>query len=706
MKTKKIFAIIALNILLILVLQAGMKNAIAKPQGIVLQGITRHNATMYGAFETAFLARNPDVDDIQWLEISDQTRWATAINSPSYSIDLLWGGGPTIFNIIADAGLMLPLENPELIAYIDANISETVAGGDMFRRNETTDEFLWVGAALSSFGFTVNHANLAAYGLSVPHSWEELASTDYFLGTNTHAIGMGDAPETTSNTRVYQIILQKFGWEAGWDIITRMAGNSKIFDSSDNTRDSVITGSQAIAMTIDFYGYQAEEQNDDCEYIIPEFETIVNADPIAIAKGSEGEEKEATERFIQFVMSPEGQAIWLDKAFNRLPMVASAFDKSLEVNGYERPQLYQSYLKTLNASGTEFDEGLAGDLYDIVTFYFHACFTQSTTQLYSAWETLGSAYDNQEISLEEFRSLAREFAAPSITLEETRDLQDEYLADPTIKDSLLNQFRSAALSRYSGISASVDAEKGDDNNDGIFFNEFAIDITSLTEEEVLLGTVPITAEVVDYRDYSFEYSVKNITFSVDGTPVSTQMMPSSTVDGISTFSTMWDTSTATNGSHSVSVDAYEFTGRSVSDTLNIYVGKDIPPPLAAFTTPLLNATVNETISISAFAQDSDPYFVSSVTISIVGTTAEWTFTSDFSLMEATFNTSLISDGEYILRMVVTYTAGNTQTVEINIHVKNEKEETEWKPAPGFEGLALVLSLIALAGYGVTSRRRG
>ena len=57
-------------------------------------------------------------------------------------------------------------------------------------------------------------------------------------------------------------------------------------------------------------------------------------------------------------------------------------------------------------------------------------------------------------------------------------------------------------------------------------------------------------------------------------------------------------------------------------------------------------------------------------------------------------------------MVVTYTAGNTQTVEINIHVKNEKEEDTWQPAPGFEGLALLLSLIALAGYGVASRRRG
>ncbi|MHA2095535.1 MAG: ABC transporter substrate-binding protein, partial [Candidatus Hodarchaeales archaeon] len=272
MKTKKIFALIALNVLLLLVLQASMNNVIAKPQGIVLQGITRHNSVMYGAYESAFLAQNPDVDDIIWLEISKQSEWITAINSPSYSIDILWGGGPTIFNIVADAGYMLPFQDPALIDYIETNISKTIAGGDMYRQ-EANGDIMWVGAAISSFGFTVNHDNLAAYGLPVPRSWEELASTEYFLGTNTHAIGMGDAPETTSNTRVYQIILQKFGWEAGWDILTRMAGNSKIFDSSDNTRDSAITGSQALAMTIDFYGYQAEQQNPACEYIIPQDET-------------------------------------------------------------------------------------------------------------------------------------------------------------------------------------------------------------------------------------------------------------------------------------------------------------------------------------------------------------------------------------------------------------------------------------------------
>ncbi|MCK4827926.1 hypothetical protein KA005_70000, partial [bacterium] len=203
MKSKKIMAILMLNVLLIVTFQSSVDLAVAEPSaGLILQGITRHNNNMYSAFELAFKSQHPEVADIEWLEISDNSKWISAINSPSYSIDILWGGGPTIFNIVADAGYMLPFQDQELIDYIEANISETMAGGDMMRRDSSND-ILWVGAALSSFGFTVNHANLDAYGLEVPDSWEDLASTDYFLGTTTHAIGMGDAPETTSNTRVY-----------------------------------------------------------------------------------------------------------------------------------------------------------------------------------------------------------------------------------------------------------------------------------------------------------------------------------------------------------------------------------------------------------------------------------------------------------------------------------------------------------------------
>ena len=67
----------------------------------------------------------------------------------------------------------------------------------------------WVAAAISSFGFTVNNKTLDQRNLPFPTTWEDLASPEFFTSIAQNNIAMGNAPDTTSNTRIYQIILQK-----------------------------------------------------------------------------------------------------------------------------------------------------------------------------------------------------------------------------------------------------------------------------------------------------------------------------------------------------------------------------------------------------------------------------------------------------------------------------------------------------------------
>ena len=81
---------------------------------------------------------------------------------------------------------------------------------------------------------------------------------------------MGNPTQTTSNTRIYQIILQKFGWEKGWEMLSRMAGNGGLYGGSVETRSPVIDGRVAAALTIDFYGVFAQSECDVCEYIYPQ----------------------------------------------------------------------------------------------------------------------------------------------------------------------------------------------------------------------------------------------------------------------------------------------------------------------------------------------------------------------------------------------------------------------------------------------------
>jgi len=101
----------------------------------------------------------------------------------------------------------------------------------------------WVAAALSSFGFTVNQALAEKYGLPPLKSWRDLASPQVgrvLLLTLEPPVGIADPLASTSNTRMFEIILQAYGWEEGWRVLTLMGANSFIYSGSSDVRDAVI----------------------------------------------------------------------------------------------------------------------------------------------------------------------------------------------------------------------------------------------------------------------------------------------------------------------------------------------------------------------------------------------------------------------------------------------------------------------------------
>ena len=111
-------------------------------------------------------------------------------------------------------------------------------------------------------------------------------------------------------------------------------------------------------MTIDFYGYQAQVQNKDCEYILPENETYINADPIAVASSTAN--RDLSEKFVEFVMSVEGQAMWLDDTINRVPILYDAFEYSKTEFDNERPDLEAVFLNLNTSAQTiDFSEDIA-----------------------------------------------------------------------------------------------------------------------------------------------------------------------------------------------------------------------------------------------------------------------------------------------------------------------------------------------------------
>ncbi|MCE4599641.1 MAG: ABC transporter substrate-binding protein [Desulfurococcales archaeon] len=439
---------------------------------IVLRVITRHPGEITKKAKEEFLksdiAKKYNIKDVKFISY-DPTQWVVAINrtyKPGKSgFDVAWGGGPTLFDTLYEAGLLAPLESPEVLEAV-SQIPDTFAGSPMKRVSD--GKVYWVAASVASFGFTVNHDLLKKYNLPVPKRWSDLASHVFaktLITENKPMVAIADPTRSTSNTRMYEIILQAYGWDNGWVNLTLLAANSLVEGGSSDVRDDVIQGRVAVGITIDFYGYTAMQANPACEYILPEGESIVNGDPIALLKTSI--HKEAAQAFITWVLT-EGQKVWFDPNINRLPSNPNAFNLP---EGKERQDLKQVYESLKTAKPIQFNDTLALMYEKAMQIYFKSVLVDLNSLLKEVWKRLVKLYNDGYISKEEFREYSKKLGSPLkytdpytgeevvFTLENaikvTKKLKDpKIMAEATTKYSV--SWREAATNRYQAILSELE----------------------------------------------------------------------------------------------------------------------------------------------------------------------------------------------------------------------------------------------------------
>ena len=433
-------------------------------EGKTIRVVTRHGADIMRVADELFLesdfAVENNITDISWLPIADSL-WTETI-SRSGDVDVAWGGGPDLFDIILDAGLLAPLEGDNIEALL-ADIPEDIGGSET--RRVVGDDVYWAGAAISSFGFTINTDLLDIYDLPEPATWEDLASTTYAVYLPTTLVGTADATKSTSNTRMFQIILQIYGWRDGWDLLIRMGANSKIYDQSGSVRDAVINKEIAVGTTIDFYGYTAQWKNPEfCKYIFPADGTIVNADPIALLTTSQ--DTELAMGFIEWVISPEGQKVWLDGNINRMPVNEDVFDTP---EGNQRADLEEVFQKTQEALTIIFDSEEGASYYSSIRNYYRAVIVIPQIQLEKVWEDLTWALEDDQITQEQFDDLALrlgdpdeiEFTDPEtgeteyFTMEYAQSINARIEEDVEYKQEMVDAWAEAALSHYEELAAEL-----------------------------------------------------------------------------------------------------------------------------------------------------------------------------------------------------------------------------------------------------------
>ena len=429
-------------------------------QPVVLNIITRHPGEIQVAAKEAFLksefARRYNIVDVKFY-LQDPVVWVSAIKRRG-DFDVAWGGGPTLFDTLYLEGFLAPLEG-SIVDMALKQIPDVFAGASM-KRVGPDGRVYWVAAAVSSFGFTVNHDILRRYNLPIPRSWADLASPILGRPLVTEfkpMVSIADPLRSTSHTRMYEIILQAYGWDRGWVTLTFMAANSLIEGGSAEARDNVIQGRVAVAITIDFFGYTAMKANPSTEYVAPAGETIVNGDPIALLKTSRN--PEAALAFIAWVLT-EGQKIWLREDINRLPANPRVFETP---EGAARPDLKRAYESLAGARGIEFNDDRAIAIERAMQIYFKATLIDMDTRLKDVWRTLLKLYFEGRIDEGKLREYMERIGRPltyrdpitgamvTFTEDDARRVTEIVLKDPAREDAFIRAWREAASKRYSEI---------------------------------------------------------------------------------------------------------------------------------------------------------------------------------------------------------------------------------------------------------------
>jgi iron(III) transport system substrate-binding protein len=264
-------------------------------------------------------------------------------------IDMVWGGGDYEFNnSLKPLGILRPLEmSTKDLAEVFPQ--PTLAGVKLYDQQRDKSGALlpprWVGICLSSFGIVYNPDLYRSMNLPPPQTWSDLTSPRLFsclsLADPTHSASAGVAymmviqrsmadaenkflhesqnagkpADKLKSTPQYQLALDD-GWKEGMRRLVLIGANARYFtDSSVQPPNDVAAGDAAAGMAIDFYGrVTARVVGSDREiFITPEAATAITPDPIAILYGTHGKQLELADHYIEFLLSPEGQKLWILK---------------------------------------------------------------------------------------------------------------------------------------------------------------------------------------------------------------------------------------------------------------------------------------------------------------------------------------------------------------------------------------------------------
>jgi len=350
--------------------------------------VTSFPKDLFEAYKKAFEGKYPNITVVVK---SKKTSAAVAYIRETASrpdSDIMWASAVDAFAVLKEEGLLTPYTLPEDIA---KRIPEKIGP---YPIHDVDGNYF--GFALSGYGIMWNKPYMQAHRLKTPSEWTDLIDASY------HGHLSMSAPSRSGTTHLtVESILQVYGWKKGWEIVLNMGGNmASITERSFGVPQGVINGEFGIGVVIDFFGLSAIASGYPVDFVYPSVTPIVPAN-IGLLKS--GPNPGNARKFINFLLSQEGQLLLFDPKISRLPVIPELYTKAPK--GFPNPF-------EMKVSDSTFDIDLSQRRYGLMNSLFDQVVTFRLKDLKEAWQAVYKA----EAAMEKRKSSGKEVSSNAVEL--------------------------------------------------------------------------------------------------------------------------------------------------------------------------------------------------------------------------------------------------------------------------------------------------
>lgn len=315
--------------------------------------VTSFPASLYEPFRRAFEQKEPN---LRLRILNRKTTAAIAmVATGRFDADVFWASAPDAFEVLRSAGKLTPLPSGVRPAAAEIGRFPVDDPAGLFR-----------GFSISGYGMMWHRPSLARAGLTAPRAISELTDPRFF-----GLIAMS-APSRSGTTHLMvETVLQRYGWEKGWEIWLRLAGNlATVTARSFSVSSGVAQGRFAIGLSIDFLGRGG---SGDLDFAYPA-ENIFLPASIAVLAGARN--PVGAHRFAAFVLSEAGQRLLAEPRINRFAvardLLATQAENLFALASAEQPAFL-------------FDAKLSGRRYEMVNILFDELITERLARVQKFW---------------------------------------------------------------------------------------------------------------------------------------------------------------------------------------------------------------------------------------------------------------------------------------------------------------------------------